>query len=77
MAQTKEGRAKARATMVAKLGGEQEYLEHMRSVSASGGKAGGYKGFATRMDLLPTNPAHPSNAGRKGGTAPRRKKTGY
>jgi len=38
MSQTKEGALKARAKMVEKFGGEERYLNFMRSIAAVGGK---------------------------------------
>lgn len=69
MAGSKETAKKARATMVAKYGGEEGYREFMRGIASRGGTASfSGKGFAG-MDKEKLR-----EAGRKGGLKSKRRK---
>lgn len=63
MGNTREGALKAKATMIANLGGEEAYREYIIKRGRKGGKAktDKPKGFAARPDLA-------AKAGRKAGS---------
>jgi hypothetical protein len=73
---TREGFAKARATMIAKLGSEEAYLRMKREQGARGGKNGNSGGFASEKigtDGL-TGRQRAMIAGARGGRISRRSK---
>jgi len=68
MANTKAGGLKLRQRMIEKHGSEDAYKAYMRSLASQGGKNGtGHAYGHGKVD--------PVENGRKGGLAPRRKKT--
>lgn len=66
MAGTKEGAAKRRATMIAKAGGLDKYLEQQRQAAASGGRNSNKNGNPSNFG---NNPELARKAGRRGGEA--------
>lgn len=70
MAQNKTGGIKARASQIARLGGEEAYREHMRSI----GKKGGSTSYGTPRGFARMTRERLSEIGRKGGRISRRGK---
>jgi len=67
MGNTKAGGLKLRQRMIDKHGSEEKYKEYMRSIASQGGKNGtGHAYGHGKVD--------PAVNGRKGGSAPRRKR---
>lgn len=67
MANTKQGGEKLRERMIEKHGSYENYLAHMKAIASKGGKNGTGHAYGHGM-------VDPVENGRKGGSAPRRKR---
>jgi hypothetical protein len=56
---TRAGYILARATMIEKFGGEDKYLEHLKSIGAKGGAAGNTCGILVSMSNIKEIPKYP------------------